>query len=315
MIDGVDESGSCNRNIFQSALINSKNNHKIGCVSPGLGFGLRNQHFKSFRQSKSFINSCINWLEVHPENFVTLGSSFEILQDLSEGFNLSYHGVGLSLGTVWDEESQKHLQRIARLIEHLKCNSFSEHISWSRHRTSHTHDLLPILYNDENLDVIVDNINRVQDVLGMQIAVENPSIYAKLPHQYSETDFINKILDNTNCSLLLDINNIEVCGYNLGFQIPDYLASIDLEKVREIHIAGHTEREIENKIVKVDTHSRCASANVLDYLKQILKNRAFQGFVMYEWDSDIPEFDFLMDEVNKVVSLYNSIRKHDLTND
>lgn len=316
MIDGIDENGECSGDASQSALMNPNNNHKaIGGVEPGLGFGLRHQHFKSFRKNKNTIHPNINWLEVHPENFTTLGSAFEILQELSCGFNLSYHGVGLSLGTAWDEESQKHLKRIQKLISHLKCHSFSEHISWSRHRKSHTHDLLPILYDDENLKIISDNINRVQDALGMQIAVENPSIYAKFLHKYTETDFINKILERTNCSLLLDINNIEVCAFNLGFQIDDYLAAIDFEKVREIHIAGHTERKIDDKIVKVDTHSRCASSNVFDCLAQILENPKFQGFVMYEWDSDMPEFDFLMNEVNKVTTLYNSIRRYDSIRD
>lgn len=284
--------------------------YKSSCLTyGGVGFGLRHQHFQDFRTALSAgsINKNINWLEVHPENYLTLGSSFEILEELSNNFQLSYHGVGLSLGSPWDEESAKHLNRIKNLMHHLPCDSFSEHISWSKHEMRHSHDLLPILYNDDSLQLITDNINRVQDAFKMQIAVENPSIYVELPHKYSESEFIDKILNKTGCALLLDINNIEVCAFNLGFEMQDYLSTIDLSKVREIHIAGHTERPVANQITKIDTHSRCASEDVWVQLKGVLQDARFNGFVMYEWDDDLPKFDEFMAEIKTLVNMYSGI--------
>lgn len=300
----------CTEALYAEADPETFSSHQKSLKS-GVGFGLRHQHFKQFREAitKSSMNPAINWLEVHPENYVTFGTSLEVLAELAQSYNLSYHGVGLSLGSPWDEESQKHLNRIVNLIKHLPCNSFSEHISWSKHEMRHSHDLLPILYNNESLQIIADNINRVQNALGEPIAVENPSIYTKLPHKYTETEFISKILYKTGCNLLLDINNIEVCAFNLGYSMEGYLSEIDLSKVREIHIAGHTSRKVNSKIMKIDTHSRCASSNVWKHLRAVLANENFKGFVMYEWDEDLPEFEDFMNEVQNLAKLYRGIVK------
>lgn len=270
-------------------------------IMNGVGVGLRHQHFNDFQNSPPKLD----WIEVHPENFLTLGVDFEQLQELSKNYKLSLHGVGLSLGSKWDEESSKHLKRIQNLIEHLRCDAFSEHISWSKHGGKHLHDLLPITYNDYNLNLVADNIKRVQDMLGMQIAVENPSIYMQMENKYSEADFINMLIERAECRLLLDVNNVEVSAFNLKYDMMQYLSEIDISTVQELHIAGHTTREDpDNPKIKIDTHSTFATNNAWNALEWVVSNPEFNGFAIYEWDSELPEFSILLEQSDKIKEIF-----------
>ncbi len=271
---------------------------------PNLGVGLRYIHYKQFMQSAP----ALEWLEVHPENFFGFGAELEVLEALSEKYKISFHGVGLSLGSS-EGLDILHLKKLKSLIERFKPSIFSEHIAWSRSGNAHFHDLLPIPYTDESLRHIADNINRTQDFLGRVLVVENPSVYVELKHQYSEPEFINKLMEKTRCRLLLDINNVFVSSYNTGADPYSYLDAIRTPDITEIHLAGHIRKEVNGEILCIDTHNRPVSEEVWELYGHLRARPDLTAFTMLEWDADYPPYEVLLAEAIKTIDIAQNIRR------
>ncbi|HEN5521587.1 TPA: DUF692 domain-containing protein, partial [Legionella pneumophila] len=176
------------------------------------GIGLRAPHYAQILEEKPDID----WLEVHTENFLAEGGPLlELLDSISQHYPLSFHGVGLSLGSV-EGVSIAHLNRIKTLIDRFQPALLSDHLSWSTIGNTYLPDLLPIPYNEESLTIISNNIDRVQNYLKRTLLIENPSSYLEYQtSSYSEPDFLSEIIKRTEARLLLDINNIYVsCSNN-----------------------------------------------------------------------------------------------------
>lgn len=260
-----------------------------------VGIGLRPEHYQVIEQTKP----AIDFLEVHSENYFDPNSlNYYYLQQISQHYPLSFHGIGLSLGS--DEAvSIQHLKHLKKLIKEFSPSLVSDHLSWSSLQGSYFNDLLPVPYTKETLLRFVENINQVQDYLQTQIIIENPSSYLEYKQtDFHEAEFLNQISEKTGCGLLLDINNIYVSAVNNNFSAQQYLDMINFDKVQEIHLAGHTRKEFENGDILIDTHSKPINQPVWQLYKNNI-DKINDAITLIEWDADLPDISVLLSERDK----------------
>jgi uncharacterized protein (UPF0276 family) len=201
------------------------------------------------------------FVEVHAENFLGAGGAPHAwLRAVRERLPLSIHGVGLSLGS--DQPlDERHLSRVAALVEHYQPQSFSEHLAWSSHGQNHFNDLLPLAYDQRSLQRVCEHVGQVQDRLRRRILIENPATYVEFEAStIAEADFLAELVRRSGCGLLLDVNNAYVSCINHGRDVGTYLASLPLSAVAEIHLAGYTrDRDGSGAELLIDSHG-CAVA-------------------------------------------------------
>lgn len=261
------------------------------------GLGLRHPHHQHTLQQKPDVD----FFEVHSENFIAEGgASLDFLEKISALYPLSFHCVGISLGSASGLD-KKHLKNIKKLLDRFKPILFSDHLSWSNSPNAGTaNDLLPIPYTKEALQIFCDNVRHAQDFFGREILIENPSAYLEFTDsKISEVNFLNEIAQKTGCGILLDINNIFVSAENFSFDAKKYLDEIDVTKVKEIHLAGHSIY----KGLRIDTHNTNICDEVLLLYKNFVKKNKLKVPTLVEWDEEIPEFSVLFNELDKVKSL------------
>jgi len=219
-----------------------------------------------------------------------------VLEEVRENYPMSFHGVGLSLGTS-GQLDEVHLKKLKRLVDRFNPALVSDHISWSNlDNITVLNDLLPVPYTNEVAKKIISNIKQTQDYLGRQILVENPSTYLEFTDsKMPEYEFICKVIEGSECGLLLDINNIYVNSENHNLDPYEYLKNIPGDAIQEIHLAGHARKEIEDKVILLDNHGSRVIPPVWD-----LYETAIQRFgkipTLIEWDMDIPDFSILTEE-------------------
>jgi len=258
-------------------------------ASPGIG--LRAPHYAPILERRP----ALGFLEVHSENFFCDGGpALAWLERFARDYALSFHGVGLSLGSA-DPLDERHLGRLSALVRRFEPALVSEHLCWSSIDSRHANDLLPLPRTEEALEHVVARIERVQERLGRRILVENVSSYLELGEStLPEWEFVAQAARRSGCGLLLDVNNIHVNAVNHGFDPHRYLEAIDPESVAEIHLAGF---EASGGRL-VDTHG----ARVADEV-WALYAAAIERFgprpTLVEWDIDIPELDVLLGEARK----------------
>lgn len=265
----------------------------------GVGLGLRHQHLQNFINDKPNVP----WLEVHTENFFSTDcAASKYLEKIRQDYPLSTHCVGLSLGSssVDCPVREQHLQKVKETVDRLEPVLVSDHLSWSASDSVHyLPDLLPVPYTEEALDVMVQNIDRVQSVLKRQILVENPSSYLSYKDSpIPEWEFMNALVERSGCGILLDVNNIYVSAHNHGFDADYYLQQIPVNPVQEIHLAGYSTQEVEGQEVLIDTHGHRVYDAVWElYVKTV--DRFGTVPTLIEWDVDVPELSVLMEEKAK----------------
>jgi len=269
----------------------------------GVGIGLRHQHFQDFIHHKPEVE----WLEVHTENFFSQHcTASKYLAEIRQHYPISAHCVGLSLGSanVTCTVREQHLQNVKQTLDWLQPVMVSDHLAWSASDGGHyLPDLLPLPYTEEALAVVIDNINRVQDVLQRQLLLENPSSYLRfVDSSISEWDFLTEIVTSTGCGLLLDINNIYVSAHNHGFDSKTYINSLPSEAVKEMHLAGFSVETIEGKEVYIDTHGTKVHDEVW-LLYQYAVNRFGTVPTLIEWDSEVPDLSVLLEEKRKAEAI------------
>ena len=261
---------------------------------PGVGY--KPQHYTQIMEQPA----ALGWLEVHAENYMGDGGRpIAQLRHLAERFPISVHGVGLSIGGEGDLD-RDHLARLKHLVGWLNPASFSEHLAWSTHDSHFFNDLLPLPYTETTLRRVVSHIDQVQDALGRRMLLENPSSYLAFAEStMSETDFLREIVQRTGCRLLLDVNNVFVSATNLKTSPQDYIDAFPLEAVGEIHLGGHDEDEDETGApLLIDSHGREVVDPVWTLLDYTLA-RSGPKPVLIEWDTDVPEWPVLNQELVK----------------
>jgi uncharacterized protein (UPF0276 family) len=237
------------------------------------------------------------FFEVHAENYMGAGGPpHRSLERIRSEHPLSLHGVCMSIGGPRPLD-REHLSRFCALVERYEPALISEHLAWSTHQSMFFNDLLPLPYTEGTLDYVCSHIDQVQDALRQQTLLENPSTYVAFEDStMSEPDFIGAIVRRTGCALLLDINNVFVSANNHGYAALDYLANFPIEKVREIHLAGHAEqRDDEGERLLIDSHD-APVADAVWKLYEIVIARCGAIPTLIEWDSNIPEWPILRAE-------------------
>ncbi len=257
------------------------------------GAGLKAEHVEEILASRADIG----FFEVHAENYMGGGGvPHHQLTEIRNHYPLSLHGVGLSIGGE-DPLDVAHLRRLAELNKRYEPGLFSEHLAWSSHDGVYLNDLLPAPYNQTTLDLVCDHVDQVQEVVGRQMLLENPSTYVAFEQTtMSEIEFISTIARRTGCGLLLDVNNVYVSSVNHEFSPEAYLDAFPIQHVGEIHLAGHAPDVDEaGRELLIDAHDRQV-ADVVWKLYERLVARSGPLPTLIEWDNDIPAWPVLMRE-------------------
>jgi len=254
----------------------------------GYGLGLRKEHYRDFLESAVDVD----FVEVISENFmVDGGQPRHILRQVRERHAVALHGVSMSIGSA-DGLRRDYLQRLKRLADEIEPLFVSDHLSWSRIDGFNSHDLLPLPYSEEALDLVCANIAQAQDVLGRPMLFENPSSYLAFGGAMTEWEFLAAMSKRTGCGLLLDINNIYVSAANHGFDALAYLDGIPADRVRQVHLAGHSQ----GRDLLIDTHDNPVGDSVWRLYAQAM---SVLGPVatMIERDANIPPLQELLQEL------------------
>lgn len=268
-------------------------------INEWIGVGLRHPHHTFFAQNRP----SLGWLEIHSENYFRLHSpEFQLLTELRQDYAISCHGVGLSLGSA-DPLDPAHLKRLKALVDAIDPIFVSDHLSWSTIDGTYFNDLLPLPYTEEALSNFCQHVDQVQNALGREFLVENPSSYLRFPHsEISEWEFLAEVQRRTGCGLLLDLNNVYVSAFNHGYDCHEYLRALPADAVKEIHLAGFTVKPLEHDEIWIDTHSKPVTDDVWALYAQWTEQHGFRH-TLIEWDSDIPEPLVLLAEAEKVESI------------
>jgi len=259
-------------------------------MEPAAGIGFKAEHFAEALAAPA----AGLWFEVHPENYmVDGGPRLAMLERLRRDRSLSLHGVGMSLGGAADPD-REHLAALKRLVDRFEPVLVSEHLAWSRLDGRCFPDLLPVPRTNEALRRLAANIGRVQDALGREILIENPSHYLALrDHQWSETSFLAELARRTGCKLLIDVNNVAVGAHNLGYDAAAWLEGIPARLVGEIHLAGHT-LDAEGALL-IDSHDAPVSDGVWELYRAFVERIGARP-TLIERDGNVPPFAELMAE-------------------
>ncbi len=267
--------------------------------NPGLGLGLRSKHFSYILER----NPAVDWFEVISENFMdSAGRPRHVLRQLAERYPVVMHGVSLSIGST-DPLNRQYLTKLKSLAEEVKPLWISDHLCWTGVNSLNTHDLLPVVLNEESLKHICSRINQIQDFLERPVVFENPSTYLTFKQStIAEWDFLRYMTEETGCGLLLDVNNVYVSGFNNDFDPVHYIDQLPHDKIVQMHIAGH--QHCGTHII--DTHDRNV---VQDVWKLFAQAWQLTGGVatLLEWDSNIPDFEAYQAELLKAKQYMSSL--------
>ena len=266
----------------------------------GAGLGLRREKLDemlTMMQTRDL--SPVDFMEVAPENWINVGGSFgKKFRQFTEQYDFLCHGLSLSIGSPapLDEDFVKD---IGQFMQTHQVKHYSEHLTYCSD-DGHLYDLLPIPFTEEAVHYVAERIRRVQDILQQEISMENASYYTAVPgKEMEEIEFINAVLTEADCGLLLDVNNIYVNSVNHLYDPIEFLKQLPAERIRYAHIAGHYNEDTD---LIVDTHG----ADVIDPVWDIL-HKAYEHFGVFptllERDFNIPAVPELLNEVEQIVRI------------
>ena len=263
-------------------------------VVHGAGLGLRREVMDDMAASKL---DGVSFMEVAPENWIRVGGRFgRQFREFTERYDFVTHGLSLSIGSPSGLDVQL-VHDIKDFLDRHGISKYTEHLTYCSD-DGHLYDLLPIPFTEEAVHYVADRIKRVQDILERRIGMENASYYTRAPgSDMDEIDFINAVLDEADCDLLLDVNNIYVNSVNHGYDPVDFMQGLPAERITYAHIAGHYN---EDKDLIVDTHG----SDVIDPVWELL-DKAYEHFGVFptllERDFNIPPIPELLQEVGQIV--------------
>lgn len=261
----------------------------------GVGLGLRRAFLADIVKNPP---AQVGFYEVAPENWITIGGKLgKQFRAMTERFDFVCHGLSLSIGSS-DSLDENFVRQVkAFLVEH-KIKFYSEHLSYCSHG-GHLYDLMPIPFIQEAVYHVSERIRRVQDILEQKIALENVSYYAAPGQEMTEIEFFNAVVEEADCDVLLDINNIYVNSVNHGYDAEAFLKAISAERITYAHVAGHY---VEAEDFLVDTHG----AAVIDPVWKLL-GKAYELFdvlpTLLERDFNIPALPELLTEVHMIEAI------------
>ncbi|MEB0047095.1 MULTISPECIES: DUF692 domain-containing protein [unclassified Pseudomonas] len=261
----------------------------------GYGLGLRSAYYQQIlEQSPS-----VDWFEIVSENFmVPGGKALHYLDAIAERYPLVMHGVSLSIGGPHALDPN-YLNQLKRLADRVKPAWISDHLCWSRGNAHQLHDLLPLPYTEESLYYVAARVRQVQDVLQRPLVLENVSSYVRAAgDDFSEWEFLATLSWLTGCELLLDVNNVYVSSRNHGFDPWQFIQGLPASKVRQLHLAGHSDYGD----YVIDTHDHPVSDPVWALYQQTLEHLGPVATLL-ERDDHFPPLEALLTELQKAREL------------
>jgi uncharacterized protein (UPF0276 family) len=270
-------------------------------VPNGAGIGLRLPHLEEVVATPPLVE----WLEIHPENFLANPHATELLVALSHRYPISVHTVGVSIGSASGID-RSHLQRVRALIDLIDPVLVSGHLAWSTHEGEYLNDLLPLPYDEESLRVLVTHVHEVQEGLGRPYLVENPSSYVGFgASTMTEVEFLCELAGRTGCQLLCDVSNVYLSAHNMGYDAHEYIDGLPAQAIGELHLGGFTPEEDEanpGAELLVDTHATVVAEPAWDLYAYAI-GRFGPKPTLIEWDNDIPPLATLVGEAARADNL------------
>ena len=259
------------------------------------GLGLRRSLLDALQAAPA---GAFDFLECAPDNWIGVGGSLgEALSALSQRHPLSCHGLSLSLGGPAPLDVE-FLARTRRFLDQHQVALYSEHLSWCTD-DGHLYELLPLPFTAEAVQHVAARIRQAQDILGRRIAVENASYYAVPAADMDEADFINAVLDEADCDLLLDVNNVYVNAVNHGYDARAFLARLPSQRIASYHVAGHHD---EAEDLKIDTHGMPVKGDVWALLADAYTMHGVRPTLL-ERDFNFPPLPELLEELTRIRQL------------
>ncbi|WP_339387754.1 DUF692 domain-containing protein [Vibrio caribbeanicus] len=265
------------------------------------GLGLRTQHYNDFLNTKQ----PVDWLEVISDNYmVNGGKPLAMLDRIRADYPVTMHGVSMSIGSVKGLD-QEYLKKLKALEQRIQPMWVSDHLCWGGVHGRKLHDLMPLPFTQEALEVVSRNIRYAQDFLQRPLVIENVSSYVEFKDsEMTEWDFLSEICNRTGCQLLLDINNIYVSAFNHGFSPFDFIDSVPSEQIRQFHLAGHQD----NGDHLIDTHDHPVCHGVWELYEYAL-HRFGSVPTMIERDDNIPPLSELLEELETAKAIASKVLK------
>ncbi len=266
------------------------------------GLGFRRETIDEMLKSDL---SPIGFMEVAPENWIGIGGVHgKQFRQFTEQHDFVTHGLSLSIGGPSPLDTN-FVKDVAKFIKQHDIKCYSEHLSYCSD-DGHMYDLMPIPFTEEAVHYVAKRIQQVQDIIGQRLAIENVSYYATIGQELSEIEFINAVITEADCDLLLDVNNIYVNSVNHSYDAIEFLKQLPGDRIAYGHIAGHY-NEADDLIV--DTHG----ADVINDVWNLL-DKAYEEFGVFptllERDFNIPAMPVLLKEVEQISQLQNKYRSN-----
>jgi uncharacterized protein (UPF0276 family) len=260
-------------------------------ANPGFGLGLRTPHYQDFLTSPQRVD----WLEIITDNFLVAGGKpLVVLETIRRDYPIAMHGVAMSIGSASGLDLD-YLARVKQLANRLEPMWISDHLCWTGVDPNVLHDLYPMPYTEESARLLIAQIRQAQDILERRLVVENVSSYVRFAASTdTEWAFLTHVIEEADCELLLDVNNVYVSSVNHGFSAEAYLQGLPVERVRQIHLAGHSRAE--DHIV--DTHDHPVAPEVWALYAKAC-HRFPKVATMIERDDNIPPLPTLIEELDQ----------------
>jgi len=261
------------------------------------GIGLRLPHLMEIAAT------CppVEWVEIHPENFLANPHATELLLEVSRRYPVSVHTVGISIGSA-EEIDLEHVNRLRRLVDAVDPVLVSGHLAWSTHGGAYLNDLLPLPYTAEALRVATDHVRQVQDALGREYLIENPSTYVGFSTStMGEAEFLSELAARTGCRILCDVSNVHLSGHNMGYDPYEFLDRLPPGAIGELHLGGFTPEDDDaspGAELLVDTHATPIAEPVWQLYAHALRRFGAVPTIV-EWDNDLPPLATLLQEASR----------------
>ena len=257
----------------------------------GFGIGLRTIHFHEILERRP----PVDFFEAITENFLdTGGRPVHVLDRVAADYPVVLHGVSLNIGSA-DPLDFEYLGKVKQLARRVRAPWVTDHLCWTGVAGRNVHDLLPLPLTEESLEHVASRVKTVQDFLERPLHLENPSTYLEFATStMSEADFLTRLTAETNCGLLLDVNNVYVSAVNHGGDANAYIDAIPADRIVQVHLAGHTDKGTH----LLDTHSDHVHDEVWRLYARLIA-RTGPVTTLVEWDEAIPALDVVHAEALK----------------
>ncbi len=262
----------------------------------GVGLGLRMEFLDELLSRSS---QPVNFLEIAPENWIGVGGwRKKKLQAYCQQYPMTCHGLSLSIGGP-NPLDKNYLSALKQFLDQYEITLFSDHLTYCGDQQGLLYDLLPLPFTNEAVAHVVNRVCQVQDILGQQIALENASFYAQLPGEMTEVEFITQVIQQADCKLLLDVNNVYVNAQNHQNDPIHFIEQIPTNRIAYLHIAGHERRD--NQLI-IDTHGADVCEDVWSLLRKTYQTHGVLPTLL-ERDNDIPALQDLLQEIELIKRL------------